>query len=111
MHTRKRMIMIDESFTCRHCGAAVQPLGTTARDHCPQCLHGSHVDGDIPGDRASACGGLLQPVGLLQPLSPREQVLYRCASCGAARRCKTAPDDDRAALQRLAGQPLPADML
>ncbi|HLR46538.1 MAG TPA: RNHCP domain-containing protein, partial [Deinococcales bacterium] len=53
-------------FTCSNCGAEVPPLARGGcRNHCPRCLHSLHVDVN-PGDRASDCGGLLEPVGLLQ---------------------------------------------
>ncbi|WDF05905.1 RNHCP domain-containing protein [Shouchella hunanensis] len=30
------------------------------RNHCPFCLYSKHQD-IIPGDRASTCGGLMEP--------------------------------------------------
>ena len=40
----KKFTMIDESFTCEICNKLVEPLGYTARDHCPYCLYSKHVD-------------------------------------------------------------------
>ena len=52
-------------FVCRHCGREVLPLtGGSYRNHCPFCLYSLHVD-IIPGDRASECGGLMEPVGII----------------------------------------------
>ena len=50
-----------EVFTCKNCGRVVVPegAGSTHRNHCPNCLCSLHVD-EEPGDRASACGGLLR---------------------------------------------------
>lgn len=52
-----------------------------------------------PGDRASSCGGLMEPVGA-EPDARRGYILlHRCVKCGAVRRNRTAheaavqPDD------------------
>lgn len=54
-----------EVFTCKNCGRVVVPegAGSTHRNHCPNCLCSLHVD-EEPGDRASACGGLMEPVAV-----------------------------------------------
>lgn len=51
-----------DSFTCRVCGRLVTPqsAGTDHRNHCPNCLSSLHVDIE-PGDRASDCGGIMEP--------------------------------------------------
>lgn len=55
-----------EVFTCKNCGRVVVPegAGSTHRNHCPNCLCSLHVD-EEPGDRASACGGLMGTRGSL----------------------------------------------
>ena len=55
----------DESFTCRNCGYPVVPAGAGSdhRNHCPNCLCSVHLDIE-PGDRASDCGGLMEPVAV-----------------------------------------------
>ncbi len=93
----------DEPFTCAHCGLEVPAHGRTARDHCPRCLRSSHVD-VIPGDRASLCGGLLDPVGLA--VGNGEITLrYRCRACGAEKVNRATPDgavpDDPLSLAKL----------
>jgi DNA-directed RNA polymerase subunit RPC12/RpoP len=90
---RKNPIRRDEGFRCVACGADVPPHGRTARDHCPFCLTGLHVDGDVPGDRASSCGGRLDPVGVHRA-SGRWVLEYRCATCGATRRNRVLLDGD-----------------
>lgn len=90
----------DEAFVCVQCGAQVTPGGARVRDHCPSCLHGLHVDGDTPGDRASGCGGRLTPTGLER--RGEELVLtHTCALCGVVRRVRAHADDDPAALRAL----------
>ena len=53
-----------DSFTCRVCGRLCTPenAGSDHRNHCPNCLSSLHVD-VTPGDRASDCGGIMEPVG------------------------------------------------
>jgi DNA-directed RNA polymerase subunit RPC12/RpoP len=81
------------AFTCTHCGCQVQPLENgSVRNHCPECLYSLHVD-DFPGDRASTCGGILEPVQILQSGKKGWVVLHRCQKCGAERRNKAALDD------------------
>ena len=54
-----------ESFTCKVCGRLVTPegAGSSHRNHCPYCLSSLHVDIE-PGDRASDCGGVMEPVAV-----------------------------------------------
>lgn len=83
---------LDEAFVCAWCGHAVPPHGRTARDHCPRCLRGLHVD-VVPGDRAADCGGLLQPTFL--SLNHGEPVIhYRCARCAVERVNRALTDGD-----------------
>ena len=90
----------DEPFVCVRCGVQVAPGGARVRDHCPACLHGRHVDGLVPGDRAADCGGLLTPTGLER--RGEDLVLtHTCALCGVVRRVRAHPDDDPAALRAL----------
>jgi len=88
----RKFTVIDEGFTCAVCGAKVEPLGYTARDHCPFCLCSLHVD-DFPGDREADCGGILRPVGIL-PHKKGLQIVYICEDCGAEKRNVAARDDD-----------------
>lgn len=89
---RTNPIALDEGFTCVQCGREVQPHGRTARDHCPWCLHGLHVD-DVPGDRSAECGGVLVPIGVDQS-DGRWRLRYRCRRCGAERVNQVLRDGD-----------------
>lgn len=53
----------NDSFICKNCGRLVVPTGAGSdhRNHCPNCLHSLHVD-IAPGDRASDCGGFMEPI-------------------------------------------------
>lgn len=99
---RSNPIRVDEAFACLHCGESVDAGGARVRDHCPRCLRSRHVD-VVPGDRASSCLGILDPVGLEQ-LGESWVIAYRCRRCRAAHRCRAHEDDDVVELARtLAG--------
>ena len=71
-------------FVCEHCGRTVKPTTNGSyRNHCPCCLYSKHLD-VRPGDRASGCGGLMQPVGLTSS-GKGFQLVHRCLRCGAVR--------------------------
>jgi hypothetical protein len=46
-----------------------------------------------PGDRAAACGALMQPVALDHHSKKGHVVVHRCVRCGAIARNRAAPDD------------------
>jgi len=85
----------NDGFTCLVCGCEVLPLTNGSyRSHCPQCLWSRHVD-RVPGDRASDCGGMMQPLYLEGSPSKGWAIIHLCLRCGARRRNKTAEDDPR----------------
>ncbi|MEZ4319130.1 MAG: RNHCP domain-containing protein [Myxococcota bacterium] len=90
---RRNPIRRDEAFTCVACHAEVPAHGRSARDHCPFCLSGLHVDGDVPGDRASECGGVLVAVRVHREKG-RWILEYRCERCSAVRRNQVLLDGD-----------------
>ena len=92
------MARADENagFTCAHCRASVSPLTNGSyRNHCPFCLWSVHVDDARPGDRASVCRGLMQPIELV---SKRKgwQVVHRCTRCGKTQPNKVAEATNQA---------------
>jgi RNHCP domain-containing protein len=74
------------------------------RNHCPVCLYSKHVD-IVPGDRESACQGLMPPVGLEHRSGKGLVVVHRCRRCGFERPNRIAADttqpDDLDTLTRL----------
>ena len=83
----------NEGFKCVNCGAEVPPLANGSyRNHCPRCLYSLHVDLS-PGDRASDCGGLLEPVSVDYNGKKGWIIVHRCARCGETRRNKAALGD------------------
>ena len=88
----------DNSFICEHCGREVLPLGYSSRNHCPFCLWSKHLDIN-PGDRASECGGLMEPISAEPDPKKGYVIIHKCTKCGelhrnrAAHEAKVQPDD------------------
>ncbi|MBO0813245.1 MAG: RNHCP domain-containing protein [Microlunatus sp.] len=83
----------NRSFSCAHCGERVRRLQNGSyRNHCPGCLWSVHVD-NVPGDRAASCGGLMEPVRLVQPRGKGLAVVHVCTACGHQSRNRLAVDD------------------
>lgn len=95
------------SFECRHCGLDVSANapGTAHRNHCPNCLWSSHVD-EVPGDRASGCGALMEPIAISVRGSGEWLLIHRCTNCGVLHINRTAGDDNPLLLLKLAVGPL-----
>ena len=89
----KKFNMIDESFICEQCNKSVEPLGYTARNHCPYCLYSKHVDIN-PGDRAENCLGLLKPIGAEKAKKDTYKIIYQCTKCNKISKNKMASDDN-----------------
>ena len=96
-----------ESFTCKVCETFNGPedAGTAHRNHCAQCLCSVHLDDD-PGDRASLCHGIMDPIGVWVRKGGEWAVIHRCRSCGALRSNRVAADDNPALLMSIAVKPL-----
>lgn len=78
-----------EDFVCENCGYLVSGSGYT--NHCSRCLFSKHVD-IFPGDRAEACGGLMEPIGV--ELSKGKYVItQKCRYCGKIWRNEASPGD------------------
>jgi hypothetical protein len=92
-----------ESFKCHNCKAFIgMPLtGGRHRNHCPNCLWSLHVDLKTPGDRASDCRSLMEPVGVQARRNGEQAVLHRCRGCGIERHCRVAADDNPLLLMKL----------
>lgn len=96
-----------ESFTCKVCGAHVSPeaAGTSHRNHCPHCLSSLHVD-NRPGDRASLCGGIMEPIGVWVRKNGEWAIIHRCRTCGALSSNRIAADDNPTLLMSIAAKPI-----
>lgn len=93
----KRFQKRAEDFTCAECGFKVTGNGYT--NHCPHCLYSQHVD-IHPGDRAAACGGLMEPIGI-EPFGKSWKILHRCLVCQYERKNKIVEADEFSAILAL----------
>jgi hypothetical protein len=91
-----------EDFTCENCGQYV--IGNGFTNHCPHCLWSKHVDIN-PGDRASICAGLMEPLGV-EVKEGCYCILHQCLICKHKRKNKTAKNDDFEAILKLSSVPL-----
>lgn len=91
----------NHGFTCVACGMSVTPAPKTARNHCPRCLTSLHVDEHTPGDRMSACGGVMRAVDVRQKKRDEWSIVHECERCHKKLPNRTAPDDDFEAVLRL----------
>ena len=82
-----------ENFVCEVCGALVEKLSYTARDHCNKCLCSKHVDVN-PGDRNSSCKGVLEPIAIEKGKKDEFKIVYKCNKCGMIKRNVAAKDDN-----------------
>lgn len=96
-----------ESFPCKNCGELVTPedAGTRHRNHCPKCLCSVHVDIE-PGDRASTCHGIMEPISVWVRKDGEWALIHRCKTCGALSSNRIAADDNPMLLLSIAVRPL-----
>ncbi|WP_347559682.1 RNHCP domain-containing protein [Clostridium sp. AM58-1XD] len=96
-----------ESFLCKECGEPVAPdgAGSRHRNHCPKCLSSVHVDIE-PGDRASLCSGIMDPIGVWVRRDGEWAIIHRCRLCGELSSNRIAADDNPALLMSIAVRPL-----
>ena len=96
-----------DSFTCKQCGRLVVSAGAGSdhRNHCPNCLSSLHVDIE-PGDRASDCGSLMEPVAVWVQKNGEWAIIHRCRRCGKLSSNRVAADDNPMKLMSIAMKPL-----
>jgi hypothetical protein len=97
----------NRGFECIVCRRRVKPLTNGSyRNHCPFCLASVHLD-IIPGDRRSACSGVMDAIALRHS-KKGWQILHRCQRCGIEKLNRVAGDpnqpDDIEALIRLVSE-------
>ena len=85
--------------------ASPQGAGSQHRNHCPNCLSSLHVDVE-PGDRASDCGGIMEPIAVWVRKNGEWAVIHRCRRCGALSSTRTAADDNPRKLLSIAMKPV-----
>jgi hypothetical protein len=98
---------VESGFVCAFCGRAVtpDPAGSAHRNHCPWCLRSLHLD-VFPGDRASYCGGIMEPVAISVRQGKEWVIIHRCTECGVLKENRIAGDDNEVALLSIAVRPV-----
>lgn len=97
----------NETFTCAVCGKECVPDGAASdhRNHCPNCLSSLHVD-DEPGDRASECEGIMDPISVWVKKNGEWAIIHRCRRCGELSSNRVAADDNPMKLMSIAMKPI-----
>jgi len=84
----------NNGFVCRQCGYKVKAIANgSIRNHCPECLYSLHVD-LLPGDRASACTGLMKAKAMKKHKKKGYQLVHQCTLCGHVQHNVVADDDN-----------------
>jgi hypothetical protein len=86
----KPFIKNTENFTCEKCNFEV--IGDGYTNHCPHCLWSKHVDIN-PGDRASNCGCLMEPISY-DKSGEEVSITHKCICCGHEKKNKISEDDN-----------------
>ncbi|MEK7119765.1 MAG: RNHCP domain-containing protein [Patescibacteria group bacterium] len=105
MKSNKRKIFLvpeEEPYQCEHCDTSV--MGGRYNNHCPSCLWSKHVDDKIPGDRASDCGGLMEPVGVIKK-HDTWRLIQKCITCEKQFVVDSAPQDNFDIIVELSQKP------
>lgn len=101
-----------DAFICRVCGCPVSSggAGSDHRNHCPNCLSSIHVD-NRPGDRASDCHGVMEPISVWVRKNGEWAVVHRCKSCGKLSSNRIAADDNPMKLMAIALRPYASETI
>ncbi len=65
-------------------------IGGGCRNHCPFCLVSKHLD-NTPGDRASDCQGLMDPIEIYTS-QKGYMIKHLCRKCGEVKNNKASID-------------------
>jgi ribosomal protein L40E len=88
-----KTIKLNPGFVCKKCGTVNPPANRTCRNHCIHCLYSLHVDLTTPGDRASHCQSLMEPLRIDQSGKKGFLIVHKCLKCGKEIPNKSADDD------------------
>jgi hypothetical protein len=100
----KHFLVPDQKpYVCGHCG--FKTMGGRYSDHCPRCLWSQHVDDQIPGDRASACHGLMEPIGVIHKHG-RWRLIERCVNRDKTFIVDCLPEDHQDLIISLSQKPV-----
>jgi hypothetical protein len=91
---KKNFIVVSESFSCDGCGHVNLKGDGFIRNHCCNCLCSKHLDENVPGDRLSECGELMNPIGILYNAKKGFIIVHKCRKCAKVINNKVAKDDN-----------------
>lgn len=92
--TPKNPVHRNDPFVCRKCKEDNPKAEKGCRNHCRNCLYSLHVDELVPGDRASTCLSLMEPIDIEQNQKKGFKILHRCLGCKKMMWNMVAEDDD-----------------
>jgi DNA-directed RNA polymerase subunit RPC12/RpoP len=72
------LVLKQQEYACEYCDEKV--MGGRYNNHCHKCLWSKHVDDKIPGDRASKCQGLMEPIRVIKK-NDNFRILHKCVEC------------------------------
>ncbi len=98
----------EKKYPCGRCGETV--AGGRYHNHCPSCLWSKHLDDKLPGDRASKCRALMEPVGVTQKKG-KWRIIHRCIGCDKHTVVDSMPEDNIDLIIKLSQLPLPDNFL
>ncbi len=90
MTTGKLFQKKKEDFVCEKCGFT--NVGDGYTNHCQKCLWSKHVDIN-PGDRAEICGGIMEPIDLVN-INNVFYIIHKCTKCFKERKNRAQKGDD-----------------
>jgi len=100
------IVLPKKNFICGNCGAKV--CGGRYINHCPVCLWSKHLDKDLPGDRQSTCGSLMEPIGVIKK-GDKWRICHQCVRCNKKTIVDAKNEDNFEKIIKLVGQPTKID--
>ena len=92
-----------EKYVCGQCGKIV--IGGRYNNHCPNCLWSRHLDDKIPGDRASKCKSLMEPIGVVQK-DGKWRIIHQCLKCKKKTVVDSSVEDNSNLIIELSQRPM-----
>lgn len=105
-HRTSNILTVD-TFTCAWCGLTVSATAAdgTRRNHCPSCVHSSHVTDHVEGG-PSDCHGRMSPIAIAVLRTGDWMIVHRCVRCDELTSNPVCADDNQLVLMRMAVRPL-----
>lgn len=92
------IVLKTQKYICENCEAEV--VGGRYNNHCPKCLWSKHLDDQKPGDRASQCRGLMEPIGI-EKKGEKWRIKHQCQKCGKRMVVDVSKNDNLVKIEEL----------